>query len=151
MGIMRGHGQPQQVLFSYRSMDERIPDDHPLRAVRQLVDDVLARLGPQFDALYAVSGRPSIPPEHLLRALLLQILYSVRSERQLMEQLNYNLLYRWFVGISLDDPVWDATVFTKNRERLLQGDVARAFFERVLAQAQARQLLSAEHLTIDRT
>ena len=116
-----------------------------------MVDTALRELSPEFARLYAKTGRPSIPPEKLLRALLMQVLYSVRSERQLMEQLDYNLLFRWFVGLSMDDAVWDATVFTKNRERLLQGDVARAFFERVVAQAQARHLLSAEHFTVDGT
>ena len=148
---MRGQGQPQQVLFSYRSMDERIPEDHPLRAIRALVDDVLARLGPEFDALYAASGRPSIPPEHLLRALLLQILYSIRSERQLMEQLNYNLLYRWFVGVGVDAPVWDHSTFSKNRERLEQADVAAAFFAAVVALADTHHVLSHEHFTVDGT
>ena len=148
---MRGHGQPQAVLFSYRSMDERIPDDHPLRPIRALVDDVLARLGPQFDHLYAESGRPSIPPEHLLRALLLQILYSIRSERQLMEQLNYNLLYRWFVGLGIDELVWDHSTFSKNRERLEQADVAAAFFAAVVALADTHRVLSHEHFTVDGT
>jgi transposase len=116
-----------------------------------MVDTVLRELSAEFARLYPKAGRPSIPPEKLLRALLLQLLYSVRSERQLMEQLDYNLLFRWFVGLTMDDPVWDATVFTKNRERLLRGDIARAFFERVLAQAQGRHLLSVEHFTVDGT
>jgi transposase len=116
-----------------------------------MVDAVLRELFSEFARLYPKVGRPSIPPEKLLRALLLQVLYSICSERQLMEQLDYNLLYRWFVGLSMDDAIWNATVFTKNRERLLQGDVARAFFERVVAQAQARHLLSAEHFTVDGT
>jgi transposase len=111
----------------------------------------LGELSPQLDQLYSKVGRPSIPPEHLLRALLLQVLYSVRSERLLMEQLDYNLLFRWFVGLAMDDPIWDATVFTKNRERLLRGDIARAFFERVRAQAEQRGLLSDEHFTVDGT
>src|SRR5215213_6884947 len=148
---MRGQGQPQQVLFSYRSMEERIPDDHPLRTLRALVDEILARLGPQFDALYAASGRPSIPPEHLLRALLLQMVYSIRSERQLMEQLNYNLLYRWFVGVGVDAPVWDHSTFSKNRERLEQADVATAFFAAVVAVADAHHVLSHDHFTVDGT
>jgi transposase len=151
MSGMRGQGQPQQVLFSYRSMDERIPEDHPLRTVRALVDEILARLGPQFDALYAACGRPSIPPEHLLRALLLQILYSIRSERQLMEQLNYNLLYRWFVGVGVDAPIWDHSTFSKNRERLEQADVAAAFFAEVVAVADAHHVLSHDHFTVDGT
>jgi transposase len=151
MKPMRGQGQPQQVLFSYRSMDERIPEDHPLRTVRALVDEILARLGPQFERLYAASGRPSIPPEHLLRALLLQILYSIRSERQLMEQLNYNLLYRWFVGVGVDAPVWDHSTFSKNRARLEAADVAAAFFAEVLAMADAHHVLSHDHFTVDGT
>jgi transposase len=122
-----------------------------LRPIREMVGVVLRELSPEFARLYPKTGRPSIPPEKLLRALLLQMLYSIRSERQLIEQLDYNLLFRWFVGLSMDDPVWDPTVFTKNRERLLRGDIARAFFERVVAQAQARQLLSAEHFTVDGT
>jgi transposase len=148
---MRGTGEPQQVLFSYRSMDERIPANHPLRAVRALVDPLLAQLGPSLDALYATAGRPSIPPEHLLRALLLQILYSIRSERQLMEQLNYNLLYRWFVGVGIDAPVWDHSTFSKNRERLEQAEIAAAFFAEVVALADAHRLLSHEHFTVDGT
>jgi transposase len=128
-----------------------VPTDHPLRAIRVMVDAALKELGPRFDALYAKSGRPSIPPEKLLRALLLQVLYTVRSERMLMEQLDYNLLFRWFVGLSMDDAVWDVTVFTKNRERLLAGEVAQGFFQQVVAQAQAQDLLSAEHFTVDGT
>src|SRR5262245_53962886 len=116
-----------------------------------MTDEALRRLSPQFDAIYATSGRPSIPPEHLLRALLLQVLYSVRSERMLMEQLAYNLLFRWFVGLAMDDAVWAPTTFTKNRDRLLEGDIARAFFEDVVAQARGRRLLSAEHFTVDGT
>jgi transposase len=138
-------------MFSYRRPEERVPADHPLRPIRQMADLALRELSPEFARLYPKTGRPSIPPEKLLRALLLQLLYSVRSERQLIEQLDYNLLFRWFVGLSMDDPVWDPTVFTKNRERLLQGDIARAFFERVLAQAKAQQLLAAEHFTVDGT
>jgi len=148
---MRGDDRRPDTMFSYVAPEQRVPADHPLRAIRTMVDTALRELSPQFARLYPKTGRPSIPPEKLLRALLVQMLYSVRSERQLMEQLNYNLLFRWFVGLSMDDPVWDPTVFTKNRERLLQGDIARAFFERVLAQAQAHQLLSAEHFTVDGT
>jgi len=148
---MRGEDRQQAALFSYLSPEARVPQDHPLRTIRQLVDGALATLSPRFDALYAERGRPSIPPEQLLRALLLQILYTVRSERQLMEQLDYNLLFRWFVGLALDAPVWDVTVFTKNRERLLAGDIAQAFFQAVLAEAERRQLLSQEHFTIDGT
>ena len=127
------------------------PQDHPLRAIRVMVDQVLLELSPTFATLYSQVGRPSIPPEQLLRALLVQVLYTVRSERQLMEQLDYNLLFRWFVGWSMDEPVWDPTTFTKNRERLLTGDIAQAFFARVLAQARERNLLSTEHFTVDAT
>ena len=148
---MRGDDRHPDAMFSYVAPEQRVPADHPLRAIRAMVDTALRELSPEFERLYPKTGRPSIPPEKLLRALLLQMLYSVRSERQLMEQLDYNLLFRWFVGLSMDDPVWDPTVFTKNRERLLRGDIARAFFERVLAQAQGRQLLSGEHFTVDGT
>src|SRR6267143_6761375 len=149
---MRGEGpEAQPHMWSYVPLDQRIPADHPLRPLRVMVDTVLQELSPQFDQLYSKVGRPSIPPEHLLRALLLQVLYTVRSERLLMEQLDYNLLFRWFVGVAMDDPIWDATVFTKNRERLLRGDIARAFFERVRAQAEQRGLLSDEHFTVDGT
>jgi len=148
---MRGDDRHPDGLFSYIRPEQRVPADHPLRPIREMVDTVLRELSPEFARLYPKTGRPSIPPEKLLRALLLQVLYSIRSERQLMEQLDYNLLYRWFVGLSMDDAIWDATVFTKNRERLLAGDVARAFFERVVAQAHARHLLSAEHFTVDGT
>jgi transposase len=148
---MRGDDQHPDGMFSYIRPEQRVPAEHPLRPIREMVDRALRELSAEFARLYPKSGRPSIPPEKLLRALLLQLLYSIRSERQLIEQLDYNLLFRWFVGLSMDDPVWDPTVFTKNRERLLRGDIARAFFERVLAQAQARQLLSAEHFTVDGT
>src|SRR6266850_1809222 len=143
---MRGEGTGSEPhMWSYVPLEQRIPADHPLRALQAMVDTILSELSPQFDQLYSKVGRPSIPPEHLLRALLLQVLYSVRSERLLMEQLDYNLLFRWFVGLAMDDPIWDATVFTKNRERLLRGDIAQAFFERVRAQAEQRGLLSDEH------
>jgi transposase len=148
---MRGEDRKADGLFSYLRPEQRVPADHPLRPIREMVDTVLRELSPEFARLYSPIGRPSIPPEKLLRALLLQVLYSVRSERQLMEQLHYNLLFRWFVGLSMDDAVWEVTVFTKNRERLLRGDIARAFFDRVVAQAEARQLLSAEHFTVDGT
>jgi len=148
---MRGDDQQQPAMFSYISPEARVPQDHPLRAIRTLVDEVLAELSPRFETLYSRVGRPSIPPEKLLRAQLLQILYTVRSERQLMEQLDYNLLFRWFVGLNMDDPVWDPTVFTKNRQRLLDGEVATAFLERVVGQAQRRGLLSGEHFTVDGT
>ena len=136
-------------MFSYVSPERRIPKDHPLRAIRILVDGVLDDMSRAFDDLYALTGRPSIPPERLLRAQSLHIFYSIRSERLLMEQLDYNLLFRWFVGLSMDDPVWDPTVFTKNRDRLLNADVARQFFERVLERAQG--LMSDEHFTVDGT
>jgi transposase len=148
---MRGQDAQQDQMFSYVSLEDRIPSDHPLRAIRTMADKALRAMSPLFDRLYAPTGRESIPPERLLRALLLQALYSVRSERQLMEQMQYNLLYRWFVGLNMDDPVWDVTVFTKNRDRLLEGEVAHAFFEQVLAQAKAAKLLSAEHFTVDGT
>ncbi len=138
-------------MFSYLSLEDRIPRDHPLRPMRAMVDEALEAVSPRFEDLYAKGGRPSIPPERLLRALLLQILFSVRSERQLMEQLEYNLLFRWFVGLGVDDAVWVPTTFTKNRDRLLEGDVARAFFEAVLAQARSKRLLSAEHFSVDGT
>ena len=150
-GLMRGSDEQQPILFSYRSIEDRIPSDHPLRALRSLVDPVLAALSPRLQTLYAATGRPSIPPEQLLRALLLQVLYTIRSERQLMEQLDYNLLYRWFVGLTPDDAVWVPTVFTKNRDRLLDGNLAEAFFNQVLAVANAHRLLSHEHFTVDGT
>src|SRR6266487_1242824 len=148
---MRGPEQPQTAFFSYLSVDDRIPQDHPLRAMRQLVDPILSELSPRFAALYSELGRPSIPPEYLLRALLLQILYTIRSERQLMEQLNYNLLFRWFVGLNPDDPIWVPTVFTKNRDRLLDGNIAELFFNAVLKHADSHALLSHDHFTIDGT
>src|SRR2546427_890969 len=149
---MRGDDQEDQgAMWSYVPMERRIPADHPLRAMRPLVDAVLRELSPRFAELYSRVGRPSIAPEKLLRALLLQVLYTIRSERLLMEQLDYNLLFRWFVGLEMDDPVWNATVFTKNRERLLGGEIARAFFDRVVAEARERGRLSDEHFTIDGT
>ena len=138
-------------MFSYRSLEDRVPQDHPLRGIRWMVDAALADMGPLFAGLYASTGRPSIAPERLLRALLLQVLFTVRSERQLMEELEYNLLYRWFVGLGMDDAVWVPTTFTKNRDRLLEGDVARAFFDAVLGQAREQGLLSSEHFTVDGT
>jgi transposase len=148
---MRGDDRQQAGMWSYVAPDQRVPPDHPLRPIRTMVDTILTELSPEFAKLYSPVGRPSIPPEKLLRALLLQVLYSTRSERLLMEQLDYNLLFRWFVGLNMDDPVWDATVFTKNRERLLAGDIAQAFFACVLAQARQRGLLSDEHFTVDGT
>jgi transposase len=148
---MRGHDEQQESMFSYISPEKRVPADHPLRGLRVMVDAALEEMSPQFARLYSRCGRPSIAPEKLLRALLLQVLYSVRSERLLMEQLGYNLLFRWFVGLSMDDGVWDVTVFTKNRERLLEGEIAEAFFEQVVEQARAKELLSDEHFTVDGT
>lgn len=148
---MRGDDQPQAAMVSYISPEARVPYDHPLRAIRAMVEAVLKELSPQLDRLYTQIGRPSIAPEKLLPALLLQVLYTVRSERLLMEQLDYNLLLRWFIGLNVDDPVWDPTTFTKNWERLLVGDVAQALFAQVLAQARERQLLSDEHFTVEGT
>src|SRR5512134_2428946 len=148
---MRGDDEHPDGMFSYRRPEQRVPADHPLRTIRVMVDTALRELSPEFARLYPPTGRPSIPPEQLLRALLLQAFYSVRSERQLMEQLDYNLLFRWFVGLSMDDPIWDPTVFTKNRDRLFQGDIAQAFFTAVLTQARQANLVSAEHFTVDGT
>ena len=138
-------------MFSYLSPEERVPARHPLRPIRLLVDQALKSLSPDFSRLYSAYGRPSIPPEKLLRALLLQVLYTVRSKRMLMEQLEYNLLFRWFVGLNMDEAVWVPTVFTKNRDRLLEGDVAEKFFQLVLAQARVADLLSDEHFSVDGT
>jgi transposase len=148
---MRGDDFNQSAVFSYLSPEDRIPADHPLRSIRRMTDEALGQLSQRFAGLYSKLGRRSVPPEQLLRALLLQVLYSVRSERMLMEQLDYNILFRWFVGLNMDDAVWDATVFTKNRERLLKGDIAQAFFEAVLGQAREAELLSDEHFTVDGT
>jgi transposase len=148
---MRGKDEQQLDVFSYISPEQRVPQDHPLRSLRAMTDEALQQLRPRFNSLYAKTGRPSIAPEKLLRALLLQALYSVRSERMLMEQLDYNLLFRWFVGLNMDDSIWDVTVFTKNRERLLDGDIAEVFFQAVLTQARERGLLSDEHFTVDGT
>jgi transposase len=148
---MRGDDPKADHMFSYIRPEQRVRPDHPLRPIRQMTDAALARLSPRFDRMYSELGRPSIPPEKLLRALLLQVLYTIRSERLLMEELDYSILFRWFVGLSLDDPVWDPTTFTKNRDRLLEGDVAGAFFEEVLTEARAHRLLSDEHFTVDGT
>ena len=148
---MRGTDTQQSGMFSYLSPEERVPERHPLRGIRRMTDEVLQGLSAKFNELYSASGRPSIAPEKLLRALLLQILYTVRSERLLMEQLQYNLLFRWFVGLNMDEPVWVATVFTKNRDRLLEGEIARLFFVSVVAQARAVDLLSDEHFSVDGT
>jgi transposase len=148
---MRGEDQQAASFFSYVSLEQRIPADHPLRPIRELVDEALRSLSPAFNRLYARDGRPSIPPERLLRALLLQAFYTVRSERLLMQQLDYNLLFRWFVGMSADDPVWDATVFCKNRDRLLDGDIAAKFMTSVLNLPRVRNLLSSDHFSVDGT
>ena len=138
-------------MFSYVSMERRIPADHPIRAIRAMVDEAMGGMDAAFSAMYARRGRPSIAPERLLRAQLLMILYSITSERRLMEQLNYNLLFRWFVGLELDDAVWDATVFSKNRERLIEADISQQLLLAVVEQARGRQLLSEEHFTVDGT
>jgi transposase len=148
---MRGDEPSDQPLFSYVSPAQRIPQNHPLRAIRGMTDAALRALSGEFDKLYSNVGRPSIPPEHLLRALLLQYFYGIRSERLLMEQLEYNLLFRWFVGLSMDDEVWNATVFSKNRERLLGGEIAQRFLELVVSQAQQGGLTSDEHFSVDGT
>jgi transposase len=148
---MRENDVQQQAMFSYLSPEARVPQDHPLRPIRDMVNQALAELSGEFQAMYSQEGRPSIPPEKLLRALLLQILYTIRSERLLMEQLDYNLLFRWFVGLSMDDQVWDHSVFSKNQERFLDSDLAAAFFARILEQAAAAGLLSDEHFTVDGT
>jgi transposase len=148
---MRGSDRRAEVMFSYVSCEQRVPVDHPLRAILPLADTALAALTGEFQKLYAVNGRPSIPPERLLRALLLQAFYSVRSERQLVEQLDYNLLFRWFVGLGVDDAVWDVTVFTKNRDRLLEGEIAAKFLRAVLDQPKIKALLSDEHFSVDGT
>jgi transposase len=148
---IRGRDARGEGLFSYVSCEARVPADHPLRAILPIVDAALAALSGEFEALYAANGRPSIPPEKLLRALLLQAFYSVRSERQLMEQLDYNLLFRWFVGLGVDDPIWDVTVFTKNRERLLAGEATAKFLKAVLDRPKVKALLSDEHFSVDGT
>ena len=148
---MRGTDQQQSHVFSYISPEQRVRSDHPLRPIRTIVDEILKELSPRFNKMYAKVGRPSIPPEQLLRAQLLQMLYSVRSERLLMEEMDYNILFRWFVGLNLDDSVWDATVFTKNRDRLLEAEIAKEFLARVVGQARAKGWTSDEHFTVDGT
>ena len=148
---MRGNDHQTGHMFSYLSPEQRVPADHPLRAIRLLTDQALGTMSRRIARLYAKTGRPSIPPEQLLRALLLQVLYTVRSERLLMEELHYNLLFRWFVGLNMDDPVWHPTTFTKNRDRLLAGEVAATFFAAVRTQARTAGLLSDEHFTVDGT
>jgi transposase len=146
---MRGADYNQSAMFCYVSCEEMAPQDHPLRPIRKVVDELLKEISRKFTPLYSKLGRPSVAPEKLLRALLLQALYSVRSERMLMEQLGYNFLFRWFVGLSMEEPVWDATVFSKNRDRLLQGEIAAAFFRAVLHQLRGSGLLSDEHFSVD--
>src|SRR3954449_10297941 len=148
---MRGKDHQQPDMYSYLSPEVRVRPDHPLRTIRGMADQALANMSERFDAMYAKTGRPSIAPEKLLRAQLIQMLYSVRSERLLMEEIDYSLLFRWFVGMNLDEPVWDVTVFTKNRDRLLDGDVAREFLGEVVRQAQEKKLTSDEHFTVDGT
>jgi len=148
---MRGIDHQQADMYSYVSPEARVRADHPLRAIRNMADEALKSMTKRFEAMYARTGRPSIPPEKLLRAQLIQMLYSIRSERLLMEEIDYSVLFRWFVGMNLDEPVWDATVFTKNRNRLLEGDVAREFLCEVVKQAQGKGLTSDEHFTVDGT
>lgn len=148
---MRGNDGKQGDLFSYVSLDSRVPRNHPLRKMRDMVDEALEAMGPEFDEMYSKVGRPSIAPERLLRALLIQVLYSIRSERMLVEQMDYNLLFRWFVGLSMDEEVWHPTTFTQNRDRLLEQEISRKFFDQVMAQARKRQILSSEHFTVDGT
>jgi transposase len=148
---MRGPDEQTKDMFSYLSPEQRVRPDHPLRAIRRMTDDVLRSLSPRFTKMYSDIGRPSIPPEQLLRALLLQGLYTVRSERLLMEELDYSVLFRWFIGLSMDEPIWSPTTFSKNRDQLLHGDIASAFFDAVLHQARDAALLSDEHFTVDGT
>ena len=148
---MRGPESKQTPLYSYVSQEDRIPDTHPLRKLKKLIDPLLQALSKEFNKLYADAGRPSIPPEYLLRAMIVQVLYTIRSERLLMEELNYNLLLRWFVGLSMDDPVWDHSTFSKNRDRLLEGEIAQKFLARVMTLAREENLLSDEHFTVDGT
>jgi len=148
---MRGPDDQTSGMFSYLSPEQRVRADHPLRAIRRMTDEVLTSLSPRFTKMYSDIGRPSIPPEQLLRALLIQSLYTVRSERLLMEEIDYSVLYRWFVGLSMDDPIWSPTTFSKNRDRLLASDIASAFFDGVLGQARVAGLLSDEHFTVDGT
>jgi transposase len=148
---MRGQDTQQSALFSYLSPEDRVPPNHPLRRMRPIVDTALKSLSAAFDEMYSAVGRPSIAPEKLLKSLLLQVLYTIRSERLLMEQLGYNLLFRWFVGLNMDESVWVPTVYSKNRDRLLAGDIAEKFFAEVLNQARAADLLSDEHFSVDGT
>src|SRR5881275_2427831 len=150
-GRMRGADEQTNHMFSYLSPEQRVRADHPLRAIRTMTDRVFAELSPRFTKMYSDIGRPSIPPEQLLRALVLQSLYTVRSERLLMEEIDYSVLFRWFVGLGMDDAIWSPTTFSKNRDRLLESDIASAFFDAVLAQARAAGLVSDEHFTVDGT
>src|SRR5579863_3403477 len=146
---MRGDDNQQEGMFSYVSPEKRVPADHPLRGIRKMVDEILKEMSPKFAKLYSDVGRPSIAPERLLRSLLLQIFYSVRSERMLIEQLQYNMLFRWFVGMEMDEVVWNHAVYSKNRERLLNEEIAESFFQRVLE--RARPYMSDDHFTVDGT
>src|ERR1700684_2228565 len=148
---MRGRDTQQSTMFSYLSPEQRVPAGHPLRRIRMMVDLALKGLSPAFEQMYAAFGRPSTAPEKLLRALLLQVLYTIRSERMLMEQLEYNLLFRWFVGLNMDEPVWVPTVFSKNRDRLMAGNIAERFFDEILKQASTAGLVSDEHFSVDGT
>src|SRR5690348_15013879 len=148
---MRGQDNQQSDMFSYLSPEQRVRPDHPLRAIRAMADLALWSMSSRFDEMYSQTGRPSIPPEKLLRAQLLQMLYSIRSERLLMEEIDYSMLFRWFVGLNLDEEVWDATTFTKNCDRLLEADVAKEFLAQVVEQARAQGLTSNEHFTVDGT
>ena len=148
---MRGTDKRSGELFSYVDLEQRVRADHPLRAIREVVSTALAALSGDFAGLYSGMGRPSIPPEMLLRAMLLQAFYSIRSERQLMERLEFDLLFRWFVGLGVDEPVWDHSSFSKNRDRLLDGDIAAKFLAAVLAQPRVKRLLSSEHFSVDGT
>lgn len=148
---MRGHIDPQSSLFSYVDLESRIPKQHPIRKIRKIIDEALSELEPDFDAMYAEGGRPSIPPELLLRATLLQILFTIRSERQLCERIDYDLMFRWFVGLSIDDSVWNHSTFSKNRDRLMASNIDERLFDAIKKQAAARQLLSRDHFTVDGT
>jgi transposase len=148
---MRGSDEGSGSLFSYVDLERRVPRTHPLRPIREIANEALSALGGDFAVLYAPFGRPSIPPEKLLRALLLQAFYSIRSERQLMERLEFDLLFRWFAGLGVDDPVWDHSVFSKNRDRLLEGEIARKFLVAILAQPKVKRLLSSDHFSVDGT
>jgi transposase len=148
---MRGDDHQQADMYSYLSPEQRVRENHPLRKIRAMADEALKNMSERFDGMYAKTGRPSIPPEKLLRAQLIQMLYSIGSERLLMEEIDYSMLFRWFIGMNLDEPVWDVTVFTKNRNRLLEGDVAREFLCEVVRQAQCKGLTSDEHFTVDGT